>query len=135
MLQPKYPLAKDTIDYEDKKALAEWILKDERLTMGRLTREFEEKWSNWVGRKYSVFCNSGSSANLLMFAALRDLPVGWSREAISVIVPSVGWVTSIAPAMQLQGYGEIFMCEADPNTFGLDLNCLEDLIQRRGPHI
>jgi CDP-6-deoxy-D-xylo-4-hexulose-3-dehydrase len=46
----------------------------------------------------------------------------------TVIVPSVGWVTSIAPAIQF-GFTPI-MCEADPDTFGLDLNHLEDLLQR-----
>lgn len=46
----------------------------------------------------------------------------------NVIVPSVGWVTSIAPAIQF-GFTP-FMCEADPDTFGLDLNHLEDLLKR-----
>ncbi len=48
------------------------------------------------------------------------------------IVPSVGWVTSIAPAIQL-GF-EPIMCEADPDTFGLDLNHLEVLLQRHEAH-
>jgi CDP-6-deoxy-D-xylo-4-hexulose-3-dehydrase len=45
-----------------------------------------------------------------------------------VIVPSVGWVTSIAPAIQF-GF-EPIMCEADPETFGLDLNHLETLLKQ-----
>jgi len=45
-----------------------------------------------------------------------------------VIVPSVGWVTSIAPAIQF-GF-EPVMCEADPETFGLELNHLEALLQQ-----
>jgi CDP-6-deoxy-D-xylo-4-hexulose-3-dehydrase len=49
-----------------------------------------------------------------------------------VIVPSVGWVTSIAPAIQF-GF-EPVMCEADPDTFGLDLNHLEELLRRHEAH-
>lgn len=128
----KYHLAEDTIDRDDHRALAEWLLADPppRLTMGPLTRQFEEKWSKWVGKKYSVLCNSGSSANLLMYYALL------SSERLAnhkVIVPSVGWVTTIAPAIQF-GF-EPIMCEADPDTFGLDLNHLENLLMMHRPSI
>ena len=50
---------------------------------------------------------------------------------MKVIVPSVGWVTTIAPAMQF-GF-EPIMCEADPDTFGLDLNHLEKLLKKHDP--
>ena len=92
MVKIKYHLAEDTIDLEDRKALAKWLLSEPepRLTMGPLTRQFEESWSKWLGRKYSVFVNSGSSANLLMASTLitsKRLRNG------RVIVPSVGWGT------------------------------------------
>ena len=35
--------------------------------------EFEKKWSKWLGVKYSIFVNSGSSANLLSMLALKIL--------------------------------------------------------------
>ena len=35
-------------------------------------REFEQKWSKWLGVKYSIFVNSGSSANLLSIKALKN---------------------------------------------------------------
>lgn len=126
----KYYLAEDTIDADDLNALADWLRTNPRITMGPLTREFEEKWSRWLGRKYSIFCNSGSSANLLKFAALE-----YSKKLRNgkVIVPSVGWVTTIAPIIQLKGYDRPIMCEADPNTFGLDLNHLEDLLKKYEP--
>ena len=124
----KYHLAEDTIDKADIDALIEWLGTYPRLTKGALTLEFERKWSSWLGRDYSIFCNSGSSANLLMFQAL--LSSGRLKNK-KVIVPSVGWVTTIAPAIQL-GF-EPIMCEADPDTYGLDLDHLESLLKQHTP--
>ena len=70
MTEIKYHLAEDTIDKNDIDQLIEWLKTYPRLTKGDLTFAFEKKWSDWVGKKYSVFCNSGSSANLLMFYTL-----------------------------------------------------------------
>lgn len=134
MTKIKYHLAEDTIDKNDRIALAQWITQEPapKLTMGPLTRQFEEKWSAWLERKYSVFVNSGSSANLLMAAALT---VSERLQNDRVIVPSVGWGTTISPFMQLKGFGDPIMCEADQDTFGLDLNHLEDLIKIHRPAI
>ena len=65
-------LVNDTIDNGDIDNLIEWLKTYPRLTKGNLTLELEEKWANWLGTKYSVFCNSGSSANLLMLWALVE---------------------------------------------------------------
>ncbi len=124
----KYFLAEDTIDDQDIDALAGWLKGHPRLTKGPLTLEFEAKWNKWLGRKYSVFCNSGSSANLLMYYALL---LSGRLKNKKVIVPSVGWVTTIAPAIQF-GF-EPIMCEADPDTFGLDLAHLEELLKKHQP--
>jgi len=126
----KYFLAEDTIDNNDIDKLIEWLKTYPRLTKGALTIEFEKKWNGWLGTKYSVMNNSGSSANLLMYAAL-DIVGGLKNK--KVVVPSVGWVTTVAPAMQL-GF-EPIMCEADPDTFGLDLHHLEKLLIEHNPAI
>jgi len=128
-LNPRWCLAQDTIDRQDIDRLIEWLQTYPRLTKGAVTIEFEQGWDRWLSRSRSVLCNSGSSANLLMYDAL--LLSGRLRNK-KVIVPSVGWVTSIAPAIQL-GF-EPIMCEADPDTFGLDLNHLEVLLQRHEAH-
>ena len=44
---------------------------DPKLTQSSNVQAFEEEWSKWLGVKYSVFVNSGSSANQLPMAALR----------------------------------------------------------------
>src|SRR3989344_1679064 len=120
----KYPLVDDTITAEDNIARAKWLMTNPRLTMGPLVKAYEDKWSHWVGRKYSVACSSGSSANLLMTAAL--LESGKLRNK-KVIVPSAAWVTSIAPFIQL-GF-EPIMCESDKSNFGLDIKHLKELLR------
>lgn len=126
---PKYPLASDTVDQEDISKLIEWLKTNPRLTMGEMTKEYERRWAKWLNRKRSaVFVNSGSSANELMYYTLHCSSKLMNKK---VIVPSVGWVTTIAPAIQF-GF-EPIMCEADPDTFGLDLNHLEELLKRHHP--
>lgn len=120
----QYPLAKETINRDDINALIEWLKTNPRLTMAKLTKEFEQKWANYIGTKYAVFVNSGSSANLLMVNALIQ-----SRRLKSkkVIVPSVAWSTTISPCIQ---FGlEPIMVDADKKTFGIDLNQTEELLK------
>ena len=59
----KYYLAEDTLDKKDIDHLIDWLKTYPRLTQGPVTLEFEEKWSQWLGSKHSVFCNSGSRSS------------------------------------------------------------------------
>ena len=119
----KYPLAKETITEVEIQRLIEWLKTNPRLTKGELTVEFEKKWADYIGSKYSVFTNSGSSANLLMIYTLKEL----GRLNGKVIVPSVGWVTTISPLLQ---FGiEPVMVDADKKTFGIDLEQTEFLLK------
>lgn len=124
----KYPLVADTITAEDNIARARWLMTNPRLTMGPLIKKYEDKWSAWVGRKYSIACASGSDANLLMAAALLESERMKNKK---VIVPSAAWITTITPFMQL-GF-EPIMCEADKSNFGLDLYDLERLLKIHQP--
>lgn len=124
----KHFLAEDTIDAEDINALCKWLQTTPRLTKGALTLEFEDQCGVYWNRKHAVFCNSGSSANFLMYAALEYSGLLRNKK---IIVPSAGWPTTIAPAIQL-GFQPI-MCDADPDTFGLNLKHLEQLLKKHGP--
>ncbi len=124
----KYHLAEDTINREDVDRLIAWLKTYPRLTKGAVTLDFEAKWGEWAGKKYSLFCNSGSSANLLMFYALL---VSGQLKNKKIVLPSVGWATTLAPAIQF-GF-EPVLCEADAETFGLDLNHLESLLKKENP--
>ncbi len=124
----KYPLAKETINDEDVNALCEWLKSYPRLTKGNLTVQVEKDWAEYIGTKYAVFNNSGSSANLLMVAAAVQCGLIPNKK---IVVPSVGWVTTISPAIQL-GL-EPIMCGSDKNTFGIDLDQLEKICERERP--
>ncbi|MBX3166250.1 MAG: DegT/DnrJ/EryC1/StrS family aminotransferase [Candidatus Eremiobacteraeota bacterium] len=124
----RYRLAETTIDQTDLEDLCAWLKTNPWLTQGPLVKEFEHGWANWIGLPHACFVNSGSSANLLMYYALI---VGERLANQKVVVPAVSWVTSVAPAIQL-GL-EPLMCEADPDTFGLDPNHLERLCQEHKP--
>ena len=120
----KYPLAKETINQDDINALIDWLKTNPRLTMAELTRKFEQKWANYIGTKYAVFTNSGSSANLLMISTLIQ---SGKLNSKKVIVPSVAWSTTISPIIQ---FGlEPIMVDADKKTFGIDLEQTEFLLK------
>ena len=124
----KYPLAKETINNEDIDALREWLGTYPRLTKGELTWKVEAAWADYIGTKHAVFNNSGSSANLLMIYAA--IAAGRIKNK-KIAVPSVGWVTTIAPAIQF-GLTPI-MVGADKDTYGMDLNQLEEVCKTEKP--
>lgn len=105
-------LVNNTIDNKDIDRLVKWLKTYPELTMGKITKEFEEKWSEWVGTKYSVFVNSGSSANLLMLYSLIE--AGFLKNK-KVVVPALSWATDLSPVIQL-GLNPIL---ADINTSNL----------------
>lgn len=68
----KFPLMRNNILREDLDSVIEHLKKDDPiLTNGPKVKEFEKKWSEWLGVKYSVFVNSGASSNLLSMAILK----------------------------------------------------------------
>ena len=121
-------LAEETISSEELRDLCEWILNGNRLTKGAETVLFEDLFRNYTGSRYAVFVNSGSSANLLMASVLKTI---LPKKNLKVVAPAVSWVTTVTPFMQL-GY-EVFLCDADPISLGLDLNELERIFETHRP--
>jgi CDP-6-deoxy-D-xylo-4-hexulose-3-dehydrase len=81
----------NNITREDRFCAAKFLLNNPKtLTQGVMVRKFEEQWSRWLGVKYSVFVNSGSSANFLTFACLKIL-----NKKGDVIVPALTWNSDI----------------------------------------
>ena len=124
----KIDLVKDTIDSDDIKKLISWLETNPRLTKGELNVKFEKEWSDWLGKKYSVFVNSGSSANL---AALYALLLSGKLRNNKIVVPAVSWVTTVTPAVQ---FGmEPIMCECDEDNLGLNIEHLKQIIKEHDP--
>ena len=121
-------LVKDTISEGDILKLIEWLKGNPKLTKGDLTVEFEKKWSEYLGVKYSVYLNSGSSANLAM---VYSLILSGKLKNKKVIVPAVSWVTTVTPIIQL-GL-EPIMCDCDENNLGLDVKHFEELVRDHSP--
>jgi CDP-6-deoxy-D-xylo-4-hexulose-3-dehydrase len=110
-----WPLMKNNIAREDLDAVCALLdQEDPVLTQSHHVRAFEEEWSDWLGVKYSVFVNSGSSANLVTLAALKELH-GSGGE---VIVPTITWVSDIAAVLHC-GFEPVFV-DIDPRTLGMD---------------
>mgnify|MGYP003141801657 FL=1 len=123
-------LVKDTIDNNDIDRLIDWLKTYPRLTKGKVTLDFEQKFTNWLGRKYSVYCNSGSSANLLMLSALQQ---GEYLKNNKIVVPSVAWATDLAPVIQL-GL-EPILCDSNFDDLSADLDYLEKLFIEEKPSV
>ena len=83
------------------------------LTQSQQVRLFEQEWSAWLGVKHSVFVNSGSSANLLSMASLRE-----TYGPGEVIVPTLTWVSDIASVLQC-GFKPVFV-DINPRNLGMD---------------
>lgn len=126
----KITLVNDTINKDDISVLIKWLETFPRLTKGEQTIIFEKEWSKWQGRNYSVFVNSGSSANLAMIYALM---LSGRLKNKKVIVPAVSWVTTVSPLIQL-GLKPI-LCDTDKETLGVDIDHLKILIKEHKPSV
>ena len=111
----KFPLMRNNILREDLDAVIDHLKQDDPiLTNGPNIRAFESEWSKWLGVKYSVFVNSGASANLLTMAILKIR----HPEGGDVIVPPLAWVSDVASVLQ-NGFTPVF-ADIDPETLAMD---------------
>ena len=119
-----WPLMQNNITREDMDAVVRFLTGAEPiLTQSREVQAFEREWSDWVGTKHSVFVNSGSSANLITLAALRE-----TAGLGEIIVPPLTWVSDIAAVIQ-NGFTPVF-ADIDRRTLGMDP---ERVLERIGP--
>ena len=111
----KFPLMRNNILRADLDAVIDHLkLDDPILTNGPNIRAFEQEWSQWLGCRYSVFVNSGASANLLSMALLKiRYPDGGE-----VVTPPLTWISDVASVMQ-NGFSPVFV-DIDPTTLAMD---------------
>ena len=91
------------------------------LTQSKKVKEFEKKWSRWLGVKYSVFVNSGSSANYITISALKI--INKNKIKNEIIVPALTWVSDINSVI-MNGFKPVFV---DINFSNLSMNVDEIL--------
>ena len=125
-------LVSDTIDKTDIRQLTEWLdtpgMDIPQLTKGPLTPIFENKFSNWLGTKNSVFVNSGSSAILLGLAALK---FGGKLKNDKIVVPDLSWATDLSSPLLLGM--DTFIVDCNMHNLSADLDHLEQIFQEERP--
>mgnify|MGYP000067878962 FL=1 len=97
------PLMNDNITRDDVNVLIDFLQNNNIFTQNKNVREFEKEWSEWLGVKYSVFVNSGSSANFITMAALAEM---YGKG--EVIVPPITWSSDISSIL-LAGHTPVFV--------------------------
>ncbi|MEX5550394.1 DegT/DnrJ/EryC1/StrS family aminotransferase [Pseudomonas pergaminensis] len=120
----RFPLAASTWEKEELDAMQR-VIATGMFTMGENVKAFEQDFAQFVGSKHCVMVNSGSSANLLIVAALfytknANLKL---KRGDEIIVPAVSWSTTYYPLYQ---YGlKIKFVDIDLHTLNYDLEQLE----------
>ncbi len=118
----KHSLMGDNFTKSDMNEVKKFINhKNITLTQSKKVKEFEKKWSRWLGVKYSVFVNSGSSANYITISALKI--INKNKIKNEIIVPTLTWVSDINSVI-INGFKPVFV---DINFSNLSMNVDEIL--------
>lgn len=108
-----WPLMENNITRNDLDFVIEFLKGMPILTQSTNVKALEEEWSRWLGVEYSVFLNSGSSANFISMAILRHL-----YGPGEIIVPPLTWVSDIASVLHA-GFTPVFV-DINPRTLSMD---------------
>ena len=123
-MSTNYPLASSTWDQKELDAIQK-VIDSNMFTMGEYVIEYEKRFADYFGSKHAVMVSSGSTANLLMIAALFYTKNEKYRlkRGDEVIVPAVSWSTTYFP---LQQYGlKVKFVDISRETLNIDLKKLE----------
>jgi dTDP-4-amino-4,6-dideoxygalactose transaminase len=122
-----YALASSTWN-ENEYAAIQRVIESDMFTMGKEVAQYEKNFAEFFGSKYALMVSSGSTANLLMIAALfctKNDSIKLKRGD-EIIVPAVSWSTTYFP---LQQYGlKVKFVDIDLDTLNMDLDKLEEAI-------
>jgi CDP-4-dehydro-6-deoxyglucose reductase, E1 len=123
-----YPLASSSWDDGEIAAMRR-VMDRGFFTMGAEVKRFEAECASFFGARYAVMVNSGSSANLLMVAAMSFKSERPLKPGDEVIVPAVSWSTTYYPIAQ---YGmHLRFVDIDATTLNADLDEIERAITPR----
>ena len=102
-----------------------------KTTMGRKVKLFEKLFAKYIGVKYAVMVNSGSSANLLALSILTNPLLDKKRIKINdeIITPAVTWSTTVFPIVNVKAK-PVFV-DVESETFNIDPQKIEDAITKK----
>jgi CDP-6-deoxy-D-xylo-4-hexulose-3-dehydrase len=98
-----HPLMFDNFTKSDLNKVSKFVKAKNILTQNKKVKQFEKEWSKWLGVKYSIFVNSGSSANFLSLLCLKII----NGSKGEIIVPSLTWISDIVSVIQ-NGFKPVF---------------------------
>ncbi|WP_287962500.1 lipopolysaccharide biosynthesis protein RfbH [Alcanivorax sp.] len=101
------------------------------LTTGRFNEAFEKCLADFLGVRHVLTVNSGSSANLLAFAALTSPKLGNRalRPGDEVITVAAGFPTTVNPIL-LYGCIPVFV-DVDIPTYNIDVDKIEEALSEK----
>jgi CDP-6-deoxy-D-xylo-4-hexulose-3-dehydrase len=110
-----HPLMYNNISKNDVSEVIKFLRNNKKriFTQSKQVEDFESKWSRWLGVKYSVFVNSGASANLLTLLIIKIL-----YGTGEIIVPTLTWISDIASVIQ-NGFKPVFV-DINPKNLCMD---------------
>lgn len=121
----QFPLMQNNILKKDINSVINFLKNNTIFTQNKEVLKFEKLWSKWLGVKYSVFVNSGSSANLLSIQLLKlKFPKGGE-----VIVPPLTWSSDVASLLHC-GFKPVF-ADIDLNTLGMNTDAVISKINKK----
>ena len=124
-----YPLIDDAFSSVDMCKGIEVLLSGQ-LTMSEITREFEYEFAKYIGAKYALMVNSGSSANLLAaFALVNPRKKNFLKRGNEFLIPVLCWSTSLWPLVQA-GLKPTFV-DVDVNNFNMDMDEFKKKLTKR----
>ena len=106
------------------------VLLSKKITMGPITKKFEKEFAKFIGSKYALMVNSGSSANLLsVFALINPLKKNHLNRGDECLIPALCWSTSLWPIVQA-GLKPVFV-DIDPKTLNISIKDLKKKINKK----
>ena len=112
----------NAVGEEEKLELIKFIANSDRLTNGEKVKQFEDKWSKWLGVKYSTYVSSGSTANMMIMWLLKNNY--FKKDKIKVLSPACTWATNISTLKQLDI--DFVLGDNDLKHFGLSDKTLKE---------
>ena len=125
----RVPLSVPSYGWEEVAEVLDSLLST-HVTMGEKVMQFERMFAEYLGVRYAIMVNSGSSANLIAFSILTNPVI--NRQIMSgdeVIVPAVTWSTSVFPIAQVGA--KPVLVDVTLDDYNIDVDLLEDALSER----
>jgi CDP-6-deoxy-D-xylo-4-hexulose-3-dehydrase len=115
---------RNALSFLDILKLILFLLFNRKYTQGKNVEKFEELWSKWLCIKHSLFVSSGSTANFLLLAAIKEQYK--LKTGTKILVPACTWATTIGPVLQL-GFTPVFCDINIKDNFSFDRQLLNNI--------